>query len=254
MRMKKIFILSILLTFSFIRLSACSCLLTGNSFCQTIANDTTVVSVIMAEKVGSYYYGMRIKCLTVLKGQFPGDTILVWGDNGILCRKSTSTYSTGDTLIVALQKCDKTGNTLFTPQYPAGLELASDYQLSACGIYSLRVGEGSVYGAITAAIFQTMPLDQLLNQNCVLLGQTTNAISSTVLIGPNPVVGQLSIQFPSIQQACLQVYNASGQLLARHSFMDTVFIADFSGYAEGIYFIELKTDGFREVKMIVLAR
>jgi Secretion system C-terminal sorting domain len=254
LRMKKIFILSILSVFGFVQLTACSCLPIGNSFCQTINADTSIVSVIMAEKIANYHYGMRVKCLTVISGQHPGDTILVWGDNGILCRKATGNSLSGDTLILALQRCDMAGNTLFNPQYPAGLELATDYQLSVCGIYCLSVSNGIVQGSITAPSQQLLGLNQFLSSSCLMLGSPGTEQMVNIELWPNPAADQLFIQFAAVQKGALRIYNSAGQLMLTEQFYDARFVADLSRYPEGLYVVEVETDAFRVVKKVAVVR
>jgi Secretion system C-terminal sorting domain len=252
--MRKIAILSMLSVVSFFDSTACSCLQIGNSFCQTITADTTIVSVVMVKKIADYHYGMRVRCLATIGGQSPADTLLIWGDNGILCRKSTGNYLTGDTLILALQKCDKSGNTLFTPLYPGGLESSADYQLSGCGVYCLRVNRGFVLGAVTAATQQQLPLHQLLNQYCGSQGASVTAPSTAVLIGPNPVADQLFVQFAMAQQGVFRMYNSAGQLVVTTQFNTDQFTTDLNPFQAGLYFVEVETDALREVRQVSVVK
>jgi hypothetical protein len=254
LRMKQLFILLIVFGFSCVHSKACSCLPIGNSFCQTINADTSVVSVVMVKKLASYHYGMQVKHLATLSGQTPADTILVWGDNGILCRKPTGNYSVGDTLILALQRCDMAGNTLINPQYPAGLELATDYQLSVCGVYCLTVNQGIVQGAITAPALQLLALNQFLTQNCLLLGISTAEVTNGITVAPNPVTDQLFIQFTEAQQGVFRMYNTAGQLVFTAQFNADRFSADLSRFQAGLYFAEVQTNAFREVRQISVVR
>ncbi|MGL5892066.1 MAG: hypothetical protein ACRC3B_19390 [Bacteroidia bacterium] len=50
------------------------------------------------------------------------------------------------------------------------------------------------------------------------------------------------------------MYNSAGQLVLAEQFTDARLAADLSGYAEGLYFVEVETDAFREVKMVAVVR
>lgn len=252
--MMKLFILLILSVFSFFESTACSCLPIGNSFCQTINADTSIVSIVMVKKLASYHYGMHVECLVTLSGQTPADTILVWGDNGILCRGSTDNYLSGDTMILALQRCDMAGNTLINPQYPSGLELSTDYQLSICGVYCLRVNYGIVQGPITAPSQQLLVLNQFMSQSCLLLGVSSGGVTDVIIVGPNPATDQLFIQFTVLQKGVFRMYNTAGQLVLTAPFNADRFNADLSRFQAGLYFVEVETDAFREVRQVSVVR
>ena len=127
--------------------SACDCF-GNNSYCETLSpswfvNPTTTV---LAVKLDDYYYGIHVKVVQEIGGEMlPDDTLMVWGDNGGLCRVYLNGFAVGDTVVFGLNHCDLWGNTI-TAGFPPDLEQPGDYQVSVCGIYWLNYVNGNVQG------------------------------------------------------------------------------------------------------------
>ncbi|MCU0433639.1 MAG: T9SS type A sorting domain-containing protein [Bacteroidia bacterium] len=243
--MKRIFLLFAVLTLLPLSSNACSCAPNSpNNYCLTLSTDTTIRTVIMAEKVSDYHYGMYVRVISVLSGITPPDTLLVWGDHGGLCRVYTSSFSNGDTLILALQQCDTFGNVMVNPQYPPNLESAADYQLSICGVYHLRVNNGNVQGAVTSANLQFYPLGVFLANTCITLSVGSAHTAVVPEVYPNPASDVIRISNLPAGEV-VRVYSAAGQL---------VFTADASGeigvgeLAPGVYFLRSSLGVLRFVK------
>lgn len=128
---------------------ACTCFGPQN-FCETV--DTSHVEpdvIVLTTKLSDIHYGMQVKVVQVFGGNANvGDTLMVWGDNGALCRWPTGAWAVGDTSVFALHNSDLTGNWIVNPNYPPNLEQPGDYHISACGLYVLNYSGGMVTGQI----------------------------------------------------------------------------------------------------------
>jgi hypothetical protein len=243
--MYKTLLLFAAISFSSFSAFACSCAPNSpNNYCLTLSTDTTIRTVIMAEKVSDYHYGMYVRVISVLSGLTPPDTLLVWGDHGGLCRVYTASFGNGDTLILALQQCDTAGNVMVNPQYPPNLESAADYQLSICGVYQLRVNNGYVQGPVTNGTMQTYPLGVFLGNSCLTLSNGAAHTAALPALYPNPASDVIRIRNLPAGEV-VRVYSAAGQL---------VLVADASGeigvgeLVDGVYFVRSSLGVMRFVK------
>ncbi|MCA6362333.1 MAG: T9SS type A sorting domain-containing protein [Bacteroidetes bacterium] len=244
--MKHIFLLFAVLTLLPPGSRACTCAPNSpDNYCLTLSTDTTIRTVIMAEKVSDYHYGMYVRVISVLSGLTPPDTLLVWGDHGGLCRVYTASFGNGDTLILALQQCDTFGNVMVNPQYPPNLESATDYQLSFCGVYGLRVNNGYVQGPVTSSSLQTYPLGVFLANSCLTLSNGAAHTAALPALYPNPACDVIRIRNLPAGEV-VRVYSAAGQL---------VLVADASGeigvgeLVDGVYFVRCGNAVMRFVKL-----
>ena len=108
--MKRITLILLILLISRALSFACSCGGPDN-FCSTIDNQNNNL-IIKGVKVSQILHGMKVKILEVLSGSESNDTIMVWGDDGALCRLYTDLFSVSDTLILALHNTDFAHNAL----------------------------------------------------------------------------------------------------------------------------------------------
>ena len=140
---------------------ACSCFGTA-TFCE--ATDTSWVEpdlVVLGVKLDELHYGMHVKVVQVLQGDAEaGDTLMVWGDNGALCRVYVGAWANGDTVLWGLHESDLSGNFIWNQQYPPDLEMVGDYHISVCGVYWLNYGNGQVTGSIADGL-NSLPLAAL---------------------------------------------------------------------------------------------
>lgn len=128
---------------------SCSCF-GPQTFCASM--DTAVAEpdiVVLATKLSDIHYGMQLRVVQVFGGTVGvGDTLMVWGDNGALCRIYAGAWSIGDTGVFALHNTDFAGNWIVNTQYPPNLEQPGDYHISVCGVYALGYSNGLVSGPI----------------------------------------------------------------------------------------------------------
>lgn len=127
----------------------CSCF-GPTTFCTTLNTASSEPDVVvLAEKLSDIHYGMQVRVLDPLAGSAQlGDTLMVWGDNGALCRLPALAWSVGDTIVLGLHETDFMGNVIVNSNYPPNLEQSGDYHISVCGIYALNYDNGIVSGPI----------------------------------------------------------------------------------------------------------
>ncbi|HIF15552.1 MAG TPA: hypothetical protein EYQ86_09665 [Bacteroidetes bacterium] len=83
---------------------SCSCM-QPTTYCASLQQADADI-VILAYKVMDMQHGMKIKVVQVLNGTETRDTLIVWGDNGALCRLATAYFAINDTLIFGLHNCN----------------------------------------------------------------------------------------------------------------------------------------------------
>ncbi len=133
---------------------ACDCAMQlPYTFCETLYPtwDTPHV-VVLGVKIEEVFYGMRVKVLEVFDGSTTvGDTLMVWGDNGALCRHYAGTWNVGDTIVWGFHETDFMGNFI-TAGFPPDLEQPGDYHISSCGTYWLGFTNGMITGPIAPGV------------------------------------------------------------------------------------------------------
>ncbi len=231
---------------------ACSCFPIGQNFCETLQNDPSIDNVVMVEKIGNYYYGMRVRRLTLIAGNLVPDTFLVWGDNGALCRIGVTGFSNGDTLILAMNKCDTLGNFIWNQSYPPDLESTSDYHVSVCGYYALQVVNGQVVGDINTPFYQTMNMSNFLSLSCLLLSIPEQNNTSWNIF-PNPATNTVTISGKK-PITNLIIYSMTGQLVLSRNTSMISHSLDLSGLDMGYYIIEIQTADFVSREKLIIER
>lgn len=193
---------------------ACSCGGPDN-FCSTINQSPNATNLIIrAEKLSAYHYGMYVRPIDILEGNEARDSILVWGDNGALCRLYTDFFNDGDTLILALQPCDLSGNWI-TVGNPDTLEDSSHYQLSVCGVFQLAFSGGTVSGEIDGRNTSAQWADfRNTYRSCDTLGLPENP-GVNFSISFDHVAQKLVVHSSAITSYNFQIemINTSGQIL-----------------------------------------
>jgi len=73
---------------------------------------------------------------------------------------------------------------------------------------------------------------------------------------PNPVSDKLTLQFNQSQQEnlSLAIYNVSGQLVQTKILNQNQPVIDVSGLAEGVYMLELKSEGLSGKQKLIIER
>jgi len=77
---------------------------------------------------------MKVEIIDIYKGKETRKSIIVWGDNGALCRPYLLEFNQGQYYVIAFYKCK---NTSFFNK-----EKTDDYFISNCGDYWLNVDIG----------------------------------------------------------------------------------------------------------------
>ena len=183
---------------------ACSCYGPLN-FCETLFDNNPDVAVLAVKKA-SLMHGMQIEILEVLKGTEMRQQVMVWGDNGALCRHYTSTWNVGDTVIFSL---DLIGSHPVLPQ-----EDSTDYLISVCGTYYLDYAGGQVNGAIngTDTVMSYIAFKDALS-SCITVMEALRNPLSEILMYPNPAgeVVEIALPLPLSSNVQIRLYNLSGK-------------------------------------------
>lgn len=215
--------------------SACDCF-GNNSFCETLSPTWFVnpSTTVLAVKLDNHYYGIHVRIVQEIGGEtLPDDTLMVWGDNGGLCRIYLNGFAVGDTVVFGLNHCDLWGNTI-TAGFPPDLEHVEDYQVSVCGVYWLNYEGGLVSGPITGPTTQSMTLDeftQVVASCSQANGVAVHETAEALMVRYEDGVPWLQLHDPG--QARLTVRDMGGRDMLRRSWGGSSF--PLSGLAPGTY-------------------
>jgi hypothetical protein len=122
---------------------ACSCADNNQSFIQNAEK----AKLVIKGKVLAYHWNKGDKAKTrrplamtvavkeVYAGAATSKTIMVWGDNGIICRPYVSQFPVGTEWVLALS--------------PDSWSKKGELAISGCGEYSLKVNGSNVTGKVT---------------------------------------------------------------------------------------------------------
>lgn len=246
----------IILIFSIIFISrsfsiACSC--SGpNDFCTTINNQGSDL-IIKGVKVSRIFHGMKVKVLEMLSGSESNDTIMVWGDDGALCRVYTDNFSVSDTFILALYHTDFAHNLMSGDS----IEQPGDYHLSVCGMYFLNVVNDSVVGYISDTINRQITYMDFKTNMCTITS-TLNTIHQQpedIEIYPNPFIFKttLKIKNKKNDHIKLTLFTITGKVIRQIETDKDEITIEKGELSHGIYFYQVYGNGLLrgEGKLIV---
>jgi len=133
--------ISIILTILIVLFSqitkGCDCDYEGNFL--KVAPRANLIALVKVKNYLSYEkinneltpMSMEVEIVEVYKGKEVRKNIIIWGDNGVLCRPYISQFDTAKYFIIALYKGSE--------KYGQKNEKESDYSISNCGDYWLGV-------------------------------------------------------------------------------------------------------------------
>lgn len=206
---------------------ACSCITFADDFCTTLEIDTTVNLVVKCIKIEDIHYGIKVKILDVLQGEETNDTIMVWGDNGGLCRTYTDPFPVNDTLLLAIHHTDFYGNLIPNFSYPLDLEQEGDYMISStCGRYYMTEKELSE------------PIEDCEIMSALITDIHATSENIDLQIFPNPVSDYLHLKTNKTPKKIV-IMNTAGQVLQQQIPTNVDIYFDMTGLNKGIYFVKI---------------
>lgn len=238
-------LLTALLSYSASYSCSCSVQADARSFCQVMgaAQSQPMFCVVQAKVVSWYHWGMRVKVLSIVRGNPISDTITVWGDNGALCRPPVSAaFLLGDTIVMCLEQTDFMGNTI-APSQP-DYELPDHYMLQGCGTYFLRCQNGKVMGSFDDNTHpDTMSYEDFATRvhHCIEAAAIPNApANAEVAIYPNPSADMVWLDAPSTYNT-VSLYNSLGQCVLTQPLTTKHTSINLTHFASGVYSLTLSS-------------
>jgi hypothetical protein len=146
--MKKLLILLFIFSFGLQpKLLSCSCDWGGPFLKVAYDTDLVVIVKIVNYLIFKDIYGksvpmsMEAEIIEILQGQEDRNTIVIWGNDGGLCRPYLNEFPVGTSWIMALYtSSDEWGQVG---------KSSDDYEIFICGAYWLRIDGENVEGVIT---------------------------------------------------------------------------------------------------------
>ena len=220
---------------------SCSCI-GPNNFCASM--DTAVTEpdiVVLATKLNDIHYGMQLQVLQVFGGSVQvGDTLMVWGDNGALCRIYAGAWSVGETAVFALHNTDFGGNWIVNSQYPPNLEQAGDYHISVCGVYALGYSNGMVSGPIdgTNTTMTLNDFSSLVNTCFLSTGVQENPELAVVVYTAGD---ELIIELPTggMDRYNAALYAMDGKCMRQHTLTPGRNATSLIGLSTGVHVLQV---------------
>jgi len=236
-------IIIVLITF-LLNSTAYSCSCGGPyTFCETIELQTAKEEyIVKAVKLRDVNHGMDVEVINAYKGQIPGETIRVWGDNGFLCRVYTNQFIIGDTIIMNLYLVDE----IYPGLNDIGGEKVGDYELSICGLHFLQVKNNNVTGNIISETqqieigqFDESMMNGKLFDECVQTNVEESKIFQDILLYPNPAAEEVRI-ISNRRISSIIIYNSLGQNIYEQINLNNIELdIDVSEFERGLYFVEV---------------
>ena len=140
MKIKKIkIILSIFLLTIGHSIFACDCESQGDFF--KVASKTKLVALVKITRYLTFDViddvktpiSMEVEIIEIYKGKESRKKVIVWGDNGFLCRPYLSRFDEGKHYIIAFNE------TSSKPKKSEEIEKPMEYSISICGEYWLNI-------------------------------------------------------------------------------------------------------------------
>jgi len=233
---------------------ACSCV-GAVDFCSSL---DTVWSepdiIVLAEKLSDIHYGMKVVVIDPLAGSSTaGDTLMVWGDHGSLCRVYTGNWSIGDTIVLALHYTDFMGNTFPNTSFPPDLEQDGDFHISICGVYYLTYQNGVVSGAIDNVVNSMAYVDfQSMVNDCFLATGIEENDVPELIVRQDPYSGELIIGTGSFD-SYIEIFDLQGRLIGSINANEPQVHFNTSDFPKGALIVRVfSNDMVRTQKVLIL--
>jgi len=261
---------TLLLLLNIAPIFACSCI-GDTTFCSTITRDQGYFEeypdypdikpalLVKGVKIEDYYHGMRFKILEVIRGSEEREEIMIWGDNGVLCRQYTGGYRSTDTVIMALHRTDLSGNT-FGGSEENDLEKREDYHISTCGVYALFIENGKVMGPVESPDNRVMDYDNFLALSCLdLISNIDHPIPDDAVIYPNPTNDNLYIKNSDFQlnpSLIIEVFDVQGRKVKIDWTIQGIRTIQLNSreLPAGVYFLVLQQEGIITTERFAVVR
>lgn len=235
--MKNLIIILFLFLFISETAHACSC---GSvpGFCENfqIRKDKGQTVVLRVVVLSDYYWGTMVKILDNIHNSISRDTVVVWGDNGVLCRQPAG--NPGDTTIIIAEPTGLAGNINSNNEKP---EQVGDLMISGCGNQVLNYKNGKAFGGFSAYNKRDTILFSEFREilySCVPLRSYETDRNTSVTLSPDPSYGSINIESTE-KIAGISLYDISGRLIYTKNVNAYNFneSPDTSRLASGLYLI-----------------
>jgi hypothetical protein len=226
----------------------------NSSYCATLSPTWFLnpASTALVVKLTDFHYGITVKVVQTFDGTtLPDDTLMVWGDNGGLCRIFLNGYAVGDSIVLGLNESDLMGNSIWNPEFPPDLEAAGDYMVSVCGVHALEYANGMISGPITEQSIQHMPVSEFEQaiMSCSLGTGIKEEAAEQLVVRYAAGVPQLELPGCS-GQVQMNVLDAQGRAVIARNWDGTPLA--LQGLASGAYVADVRNNGSRWVRKVVV--
>lgn len=211
---------------------SCSCGIYETVFCRIANHDHHIIRAVVSDSTINSI--MEVKLIENINNEILGDTILIYGQDGLTCGETLTQFSYNDTLILALHEWVINGQEFW-------------YLEGFCGIHFLRYENGMVKGQITDSL-TIQPIQEFKDNlfTCLDMKVPTEEVEileQQVSVFPNPI--KENFQIISIQNEIsgYEIFNSNGQLIEKRNFnklLDTIDVSS-NNLGNGMYYIRIIT-------------
>ena len=224
---------------------ACSCL-GPVTFCGYINfryNNSDLI--VKGKKIRNVQHGFEFQITETFMGVEPNETIMVWGDQGALCRYFNSRFFDGEEYYMALNILHEE-NSAYSPIGP--FEQNGDYEISSCG--------KTFWHALDAQINEETKLqvETCLSEKFPENERETIATFNEDFCDietsdpyPNPTSWRIFVNIIEAQNLTVgtaRIYDSCGKLVQQSSQLSEFYTSetcffDVSNLAAGLYFLDI---------------
>ena len=250
-------------TFSFIifiSISSFACLCGGpQTFCGFVHQDFSYTDLIVkGKKIRSVEHGFEFEISKIYCGEETKETIMVWGDNGFMCRYYSSRFMDGEEYYLALLRLFEDTENFWPQTDPVGsFEQEGDYALVNCGkSYWHQSDETS--GDETEAQVESCLAE--IYPDCKAVSSITEIELCGISVSepfPNPAIDRVFINLPERQnltKGTARIFDDCGKLVRQYDNLSMFHNANLchfetNGLAAGLYFVQIDLPELCESKL-----
>ena len=228
---------------------ACSC---GGppTFCEYL-NKSWIESdlIVKGKKIRNVEHGFEFQISKIYRGEETKKTIVVWGDQGWLCRYYNGRFIDGEEYYMALIRLFEDTENSWAQSNPIGdLEKEGDYTISFCGKSYWHHSDEELIGETKTQVDACL---NEINPDCEVVNTFEIEIDfcdiKTSEPFPNPTTDRIYVEIPdtiNLSRGTARIFDDCGKLVRQYDdlaefYSSNICYLRLDGLADGLYFIDI---------------